>query len=129
MKRALIAFGLSSLIFPGLGQIYNKQRRKGVAIAAFLLLLITILSYRVGRVVYKDVPDGSKIEFAEMRKLINEERSNNPKPFSYFNIIFLVLMVYSSVDAAVTGMIMERNPNNPDVKRKSPGGNDLDNGS
>jgi TM2 domain-containing membrane protein YozV len=38
MKRALIALFLSALIFPGLGQIYNRDLKKGL----FLILLATL---------------------------------------------------------------------------------------
>jgi TM2 domain-containing membrane protein YozV len=50
MKRALIALLLSALVFPGLGQFYNRERRKGLflvvaanVLAGLLLLLGLIL--------------------------------------------------------------------------------------
>lgn len=38
MKRAIIALLLSALIFPGLGQLYNRDLKKGL----FLVLLATL---------------------------------------------------------------------------------------
>jgi hypothetical protein len=49
MRRALTAFLLSALVFPGLGQLYNQDRRKGIflvlAANALLggLLLVTLI--------------------------------------------------------------------------------------
>jgi hypothetical protein len=39
MRRAITAFLLSALVFPGLGQLYNQDRRKGI----FLVLMANAL--------------------------------------------------------------------------------------
>jgi len=49
MRRAVIAVLLSALVFPGLGQLYNQDRRKGVFLVLAanvllgLLLLVTLM--------------------------------------------------------------------------------------
>lgn len=45
MRQKIAAFLLSALIFPGLGQLYNQDRRKGVflVLAANLLLGVLLL--------------------------------------------------------------------------------------
>jgi len=45
MRRAITAFLLSALVFPGLGQLYNQDRRKGVllVLAANVLLGLLVL--------------------------------------------------------------------------------------
>ena len=45
MRRAIIAVLLSALVFPGLGQLYNQDRRKGVflVLAANALLGLVVL--------------------------------------------------------------------------------------
>ena len=45
MRRKITAFLLSALVFPGLGQLYNQDRRKGVilVLAANGLLGLTLL--------------------------------------------------------------------------------------
>lgn len=49
MKRAALAIILSALIFPGLGQIYKGEIRKGVflILSASLLLVILVLSFLI----------------------------------------------------------------------------------
>jgi Na+-driven multidrug efflux pump len=45
MRQGLKAFLLSAFVFPGLGQLYNQDRRKGVALVlgTNLLLGVTLL--------------------------------------------------------------------------------------
>jgi O-antigen/teichoic acid export membrane protein len=45
MKQGIKAFLLSAFVFPGLGQLYNQDRRKGVALVlgTNLLLGVTLL--------------------------------------------------------------------------------------
>ncbi len=46
MRPQMTAFLLSALVFPGLGQLYNQQRRKGVLLvlaANFLMALLVLL--------------------------------------------------------------------------------------
>ncbi|MDP3183042.1 MAG: hypothetical protein Q8M54_09545 [Desulfobaccales bacterium] len=45
MRQKIAAFLLSALVFPGLGQLYNQDRRKGVflVLAANLLLGVLLL--------------------------------------------------------------------------------------
>lgn len=49
MRRAVIAVLLSALVFPGLGQLYNQDRRKGIFLVLAanallgLLLLVTLM--------------------------------------------------------------------------------------
>jgi TM2 domain-containing membrane protein YozV len=59
MRRALTAIFLSALVFPGLGQLYNQDRRKGVflvlaanALLGLLLILALILISREYTAVY-----------------------------------------------------------------------------
>jgi O-antigen/teichoic acid export membrane protein len=51
MRQGIKAFLLSAFVFPGLGQLYNQDRRKGVALvlAANLLLGVILL---VGMVLF-----------------------------------------------------------------------------
>jgi Na+-driven multidrug efflux pump len=46
MRQGLKAFLLSAFVFPGLGQLYNQDRRKGVALVlgTNLLLGVTLLA-------------------------------------------------------------------------------------
>jgi hypothetical protein len=63
MRRAITAFLLSALVFPGLGQLYNQDRRKGIflvlaanALLGGVLLITLILLSREYTAVYYPRP-------------------------------------------------------------------------
>ncbi|MBW1986803.1 MAG: hypothetical protein JRI50_06185 [Deltaproteobacteria bacterium] len=43
MKRSLIALLLSALVFPGLGQIYNRDLKKGLCLILLASLGVTVI--------------------------------------------------------------------------------------
>ncbi len=43
MRQAIIAFLLSAFVFPGLGQLYNQDRRKGIILVLLANLLLGIV--------------------------------------------------------------------------------------
>jgi TM2 domain-containing membrane protein YozV len=43
MRQAIIAFLLSAFVFPGLGQLYNQNRKKGVILVLLANLLFGVL--------------------------------------------------------------------------------------
>lgn len=43
MRQAIIAFLLSAFVFPGLGQLYNQDRKRGVILVLLANLLLGIV--------------------------------------------------------------------------------------
>jgi hypothetical protein len=43
MRQAIIAFLLSAFVFPGLGQLYNQDRKKGIILVLLANLLLGLL--------------------------------------------------------------------------------------
>ncbi len=43
MRQAIIAFLLSAFVFPGLGQLYNQDRKKGVILVLLANLLLGVI--------------------------------------------------------------------------------------
>lgn len=43
MRQAIIAFLLSAFVFPGLGQLYNHDRKKGIILVLLANLLFGVL--------------------------------------------------------------------------------------
>ena len=43
MRQAIIAFLLSAFVFPGLGQLYNNDRRKGIILVLLANLFFGVL--------------------------------------------------------------------------------------
>ena len=51
MRQGIKAFLLSAFVFPGLGQLYNQDRKKGVALVLGANLLVGVI-LRVGMVLF-----------------------------------------------------------------------------
>jgi hypothetical protein len=100
MRRTITAFLLSALVFPGLGQLYNQDRRKGVflvlaanALLGGLLLLGLILISREYTAVYYPQPLTGEI----FRNLLLDTLSS---PIFWVPLgLFLALWGYAAVDA------------------------------
>jgi TM2 domain-containing membrane protein YozV len=100
MRRALTAIFLSALVFPGLGQLYNQDRRKGVflvlaanALLGLLLILALILISREYTAVYYP----QQITVAIFKTLLLDTVTH---PLFVLPLgLLLVLWGYAAVDA------------------------------
>jgi hypothetical protein len=100
MRRAIIAFLLSALIFPGLGQLYNQDRRKGIflvlaanVLIGGLFLLALILISREYTAVYYPRPLTMEI----FQSLLLDTAAN---PLFWLPLgLFIALWGYAAVDA------------------------------
>ena len=59
MSRSVKAVLLSGLVFPGLGQIYLKRNRRGIAI---ILLTISLLGFLIGMVITAVLQNVEKLQ-------------------------------------------------------------------
>jgi len=104
MRHRLAAFLLSALVFPGLGQLYKQDRKKGIflVLAANLLLVVVILG---GMVLlsqeYYTVFFPRPLTLEILRALAVDTLSH---PLFYFPLALLVgLWAYAAVDAGRQG--------------------------
>jgi hypothetical protein len=100
MRRAIIAVLLSALVFPGLGQLYNQDRRKGIflvlganALLAVLLVATLMLLSREYAAVYYPRP-----LTLEIFKSLLLDTAASPLFWLPFGLL-LALWGYAAVDA------------------------------
>jgi TM2 domain-containing membrane protein YozV len=103
MRPALKAFLLSALVFPGLGQLYKQDRRKGIVLillgnillATVLLTGVMALSQEYMTTVYPEA-----ISAAKLRVMLVGVLS---RPLFYIPAcIFLALWGFAAADAALS---------------------------
>ncbi len=101
MRQKLIAFFLSALVFPGLGQLYNRDRRKGIILVlaangllGAVLLTGLILISREYTLVFFPRPLTS-----EMGQMLIMDTLRHPLFWVPFGLL-LALWGYAMVDAA-----------------------------
>jgi hypothetical protein len=104
MRQRIAAFLLSALVFPGLGQLYNQDRKKGVflVLGANLLLAIVLLG---GLVLltqeYYQVFYPQPLTLEVLRALAKDTLSH---PLFYLPLALLLgLWAYAAVDAGRRG--------------------------
>jgi len=101
MRQKITAFLLSALVFPGLGQLYNQERRKGIILVlaanglvglVFLTLLI-LISREYTLVFYPRPPN------TEMVQMLLLDTLRHPLFWLPCGLL-LALWGYAAVDAA-----------------------------
>ncbi len=104
MKHAIVAMALSALIFPGLGQVYKGEVRKGIflILSASLLLAVLVLGVLVlYSYAYADLvaqaASPEAIEPAQLQRLLVQVLT---RPFILFVFgLLLATWVYGLFDA------------------------------
>jgi Na+-driven multidrug efflux pump len=109
MRRAIIAFLLSALVFPGLGQLYNQDRRKGIflvlgtnALLAVLLVVTLMLLSREYTAVY--YPKPLTLEIFQSLLL---DTAASPLFWLPFGLL-LALWGYAAVDAGRRANLVQK---------------------
>jgi len=106
MKKYISAPLCSAFIIPGLGQIINQELKKGIILLATVFILFlagTVKLYMILSSVIRTEPGGA-IDIIYFRERFGIESFS----FLYVVIIlFVIIWVYSIVDAYMTGKRLE----------------------
>ena len=101
MRQKITAFLLSALVFPGLGQLYNQERRKGIILVlaangllGLVFLTLLILVSREYTLVFYPRP-----HTAEMVQMLLVDTLRHPLFWLPCGLL-LALWGYAAVDAA-----------------------------
>ncbi len=111
MKKAIISALCSGLVIPGLGQILNQHIKKGIVILAavfFLFIFLVIDLYMVLNQVFK----ASSPPPLDAKSLVEAFKAQNPTILYWIVVVFLLLWLYSVVDAFVYGLKVDNGEQN-----------------
>jgi TM2 domain-containing membrane protein YozV len=113
MKKAISSPFLSAFVFPGLGQINNRQILKGLSLILITLFTLIFIFLKVLSSVLRAIPDKEKITLSPhlIASLTQKVQTEN-KEIILFAIIFLsIIWVFNIVDAYMNGKkIDSKNP-------------------
>lgn len=100
MKETLLATLLSAFVWPGAGQLYNKEIKKGWILIGTSLLVMFSLSLNLSARIRELLPENiTQIDTGTIRSTLEQLMRNPPEYFKYFNIFMSALWAYSVVDA------------------------------
>lgn len=100
MKAILIPVLLSALVWPGAGQIYNRDFKKGVVLVLLTFLAGVSLFMVAGMQIAQHLPpDVSSIDAARAQTIADDIVKKNAGFFASFNILVLATWVFGIIDA------------------------------
>lgn len=123
MKQVLFAVLLSALVWPGAGQIYNREFTKGLILIGLTLLFGLSLLINVGREIAQNLPpDMIHFDIAQARALSEDILSRNSGFLLTFNTLMFVTWIYSIVDAflGARDKLKPQPPETPTAPEDSP---------
>jgi hypothetical protein len=96
VKRILTAMFLS-LIGPGLGQIYNKEYKKGFIILLSSTILFLIPFFWIVKKVLPHLPDPSKVAITQemLQSAIMDSMKGNSQYLNLISLLFFGIWAYS----------------------------------
>lgn len=101
MKNIMLAVLLSAFVWPGAGQVYNKELRKGFVL--FGLTFLMVISFMLGAMSQlggmTEFGKSGVLDFSAARKLTETVARLNPGLVRTFNLLMSLTWVYSVVDA------------------------------
>src|SRR5262245_42357396 len=101
MLSIIIPVILTLLFGPGIGQLYNKEYRKGLILVALSLGLLVAFSIWLGRAAMNYLPaDLNAVDRTMLRNVIQDHiMQDHAVTFYTYEVLLAVLWVYGVVDA------------------------------
>jgi hypothetical protein len=100
MRQIVLAVRLSAVVWPGAGQLYNREFQKGFILIGLTLLFGLSLFMTAGVGIAKHMPpDATTFDMAQARILSDTIVRENAKFFTTFNLLMMATWIYSIVDA------------------------------
>lgn len=93
---------LSALVWPGAGQIYNREYRKGALLIVLALAVLIVFCYGMGMEVVQALPeDPSGLDLGEIHALASAIAQKSGTLFLVENAVLVAIWLYAVADAYV----------------------------
>lgn len=100
MKRTILPTLLSAFVWPGAGQLYNREFKKGWLLIGVSFLVMLSFSINLTSRLKEMLPaDPAEMDMAQVRAALQQMMANPSPYFRYFNVFMSVLWAYAVVDA------------------------------
>jgi len=102
MKRYILSPLCSALIIPGLGQVINKDIKKGLIILAVVFLLFIAGSVKLALMIYS-LSGGQGIDRLDSEVILARLQAQDLSVLWFLIIAFGIVWLYSVLDAFLEG--------------------------
>ena len=106
MKKAVLSPLCSGLVIPGLGQIINQDLKRGILLLGGILLLFVAGIIKFIRLVHSLFAAGT-IDISDSEQIMARLRAEDLTTLWVMTALFLLIWIYSVVDAYVRGRRMD----------------------
>ena len=106
MKKTILPTLLSAFVWPGAGQLFNREFKKGWVLIGVSALVMVSFSLNLSVRLKDALPaDTSKVDMAMVRTALQQMMATPSMYFRTFNLLMSVLWAYSVVDAFVGALM------------------------
>ena len=106
MKKAVLSPLCSGLVIPGLGQIINQDLKRGILLLGGILLLFVAGIIKFIRLIHSLFAAGT-IDISDPEQIMARLRAEDLTTLWVMTALFLLIWIYSVVDAYVRGRRMD----------------------
>jgi hypothetical protein len=110
MKKYIISTFCSAIIVPGMGQVINGQIKKGLIHMGIVFVIIFTLVMKLAKMIMNILP-GIDPEKVSIDQILAKVDFTDYTFIRVISFIFLVLWIYSIIDAFIIGLRKEREKN------------------
>jgi hypothetical protein len=119
VKSIIIATLLSAVVWPGAGQLYNRDFKKGAVLIALTFLAGVSLFLAAGMEIARSLPpDLAQVDAVRARMIAEEIAQRNAGFFTAFNLLILATWLFGVVDAFL-GARERQNPPPPEPEAEA----------
>ena len=114
MRSPMVAALLSALLWPGAGQFYNREFKKGLLLTCLTVLLSVSLVIGLGRSLLQNLPQvTSPFDPQQMKVLRDAILQANPRLYGAYSLLLTLTWAFSVLDAFLEAR--ERRDSGPDA--------------
>src|SRR5262245_56267925 len=111
MKEIVIAVLLSAFVWPGAGQIYNREYKKGIALIALTFLFALSLMMGLGMAIAREMPlNFSLADTGVVETLRDRVLADNAGFLLTFQLLSMATWLYAVVDAYMGARDRKKGP-------------------
>jgi len=110
MKKYITATFCSAVIVPGMGQVINGQIKKGLIHMGIVFVIILALVMKLTKMTMNILP-GLDLEKISVEAILEKVDFTDYTVVRVISYIFLVLWIYSIIDAFIIGLKIEKEKN------------------
>ena len=114
MSKATQALLWAAVIFPGAGHLYLNHFKRGIALVAISLLILSLMFFRFSQqmhnVLDKDLADGRVLDLQNLQHIISMTLQASAADFSLLSGLWVLLLCWlvGMIDAYRLGKKMEK---------------------